>query len=275
MPYDTAMTRVAAVQMRSGADLQANLRQAAGLIHEAAAAGAEFALLPEFFPLLSDDEQAKLALRETLGAGPLQDFLAGQAAEHGIWLMGGTIPLDCGERGRIYNSCLLYTPQGELSRSYNKIHLFDVRVDEREAHNESDTIAPGKEPVVAATPLGNFGMSVCYDLRFPELYRRLLDLGADIFTVPSAFTHATGKRHWRMLLQARAVENLCFVIAANQTGANTARRRTWGHSMIVHPWGEVLACVEEDRPGVAVAEIDREQAAELRRSFPAPEHRTL
>ena len=269
------MTRVAAVQMNSGADARANLRQAAGLIRRAADDGAEFVLLPEFFPLMSDDETAKVALRETPGDGPLQNFLAERAAEHGVWLMGGTIPIDCGERGRVYNSCRLYDPQGELRCSYDKMHLFDVTVGDGETHNESDTIAPGKEPVVADTPLGRFGMTVCYDLRFPELYRLLLDLGADIFTAPSAFTYATGKRHWQMLLQARAVENLCFVIAANQTGANTARRRTWGHSMIVHPWGEVLACVEEDDIGVAVAEIDRAEAAALRRSFPAPAHRTI
>ena len=261
--------------MSSGTDLQANLRQAARLIQEAADGGAEFALLPEFFPLMSDDDQAKLKLREKPGAGPLQDFLSEQAAKHGIWLMGGTLPLDCGESGRIYNSCRLYTPQGGLSHSYHKIHLFDVSVAEDESYNESDTIAPGKEPVVADTPLGNFGMTVCYDLRFPELYRRLLDLGADIFTVPAAFTYATGKRHWQMLLQARAVENLCFVIASNQVGDNTGHRRTWGHSMIIHPWGDVLACVEGDQPGVAIADVDRNQAAELRRTFPAPDHRTL
>ncbi|MGI9229736.1 MAG: carbon-nitrogen hydrolase family protein [Gammaproteobacteria bacterium] len=268
------MTRVAAIQMNSGADLQANLQQAAGLIREAANGGAEFALLPEFFPLLSDDDKAKVKVMEKPGGGPLQDFLAQQAGEHGIWLMGGTVPIDCGDSERIYNSCLLYTPEGKLSHSYDKIHLFDVAVDADESYNESNSIAPGKDLVVADTPLGQFGMTVCYDLRFPELYRKLVDQGAEIFTVPSAFTYATGKRHWQMLLQARAVENLCFVIAANQTGNNTETRRTWGHSMIVHPWGDVLACVE-DEPGVAIADIDLKQVAELRQSFPTLNHRTI
>lgn len=268
------MTRVATIQMHSGDDLQANLQQAGELIRQAANEGAEFVLLPEFFPLISDDDKAKVGLMEKPGTGPLQDFLGQQATDNNIWLMGGTISIDCGETERIYNSCILYTPEGIASHSYNKIHLFDVSVDRDESYNESNSIAPGQDLVVANTPLGNFGMTVCYDLRFPEMYRKLVDMGANIFTVPAAFTYATGKRHWQMLLQARAVENLCFVIASNQTGNNTQTRRTWGHSMIIDPWGDVLACIE-DEPGVAIAEIDLKRVTELRQSFPTLEHRTI
>ncbi len=271
--YTARMTRMASIQMNSGEDVQANLKQATALIRQAADEGAEFVLLPEFFPLLSDDAQAKVQLKEKLGSGPLQDFLAQQATDNRIWLMGGTLSIDCGEPQRIYNTCILYTPEGIISHSYNKIHLFDVSVERDETYNESSSIAPGNELVVADTPLGHFGMTVCYDLRFPEMYRRLLDMGATIFTVPAAFTYATGKRHWQLLLQARAVENLCFVIASNQTGTNTPTRRTWGHSMIIDPWGEVLASVEAG-PGIAAADINLNRLRELRHSFPALDHRT-
>ena len=274
--YTAGMTKVAAIQTNSGEDLDKNLAQVTTLIKQAADMGAEFALLPEFFPIISDDDQAKVKLKEDIGTGKLQQFLSEQAKSQQIWLMGGTISLDCGEANRIFNSCLFYNPDGELINFYHKIHLFDVCVDDDrdETYNESNSIAPGKDLVVAKTPIGNFGMTICYDLRFPELYRRLLDMDANIFTVPAAFTYATGKRHWQMLLQTRAVENLSFVIAANQCGNNTDTRSTWGHSMIIDPWGNILAELEEE-PGVAVADIDLTRAYELRKSFPALEHRRI
>ena len=216
----------------------------------------------------------KLRYRESLGDGPLQSFLAGQARQHGLWLMGGTIPLESGDENHVLSGCLLFNPAGERAAVYYKVHLFDVSVDSRtgESYKESSTIAPGSDIVVAETPFGNIGMSVCYDLRFPELYRRMLDKNISIITVPSAFTETTGRRHWEMLLRSRAVENLCYVIAANQGGRNTETRMTWGHSMIIDPWGDILGRMEKG-PGVVCADIDPGRVRELRRQFPALEHR--
>lgn len=262
--------------MVSTDNLDANLAQAAGLVEEAANQGAEFALLPEYFPIISDDETAKIGIGEVPGKGPIQDFLAAQARDNRLWLMAGTFSLQSDDADRVYNTCLLYNPDGARTHRYDKMHLFDVQVgdEEKEVYNESDTIVPGRDTVVAETPLGRIGMTVCYDLRFPELYRELSRQQAEIITVPSAFTYATGKRHWELFLRARAVENLCYVIASNQGGQNTETRRTWGHSMIVDPWGDVLCSLEEG-PGVACADIDLARVHELRQSFPALEHRVI
>lgn len=270
------MTRVAAIQMVSSANLAENLASAAALIDRAAADGAELAVLPEYFPIISDNERDKFAVREPFGNGNVQKFLAEQARTHKLWLMAGSIPLDSGDPGHVYNSCLLYNPDGKVVARYDKIHLFDVQVDAsgKETYNESNTIMAGSGVVVAKTPFAQIGMSICYDLRFPELYRRMLAQDISIITVPSAFTYTTGQRHWELLLRARAVENLCFVIASNQGGQNTARRSTWGHSMIVDPWGEILAVVEQG-PGVACVDIDLGKLSSLRKSFPALEHRKL
>ena len=278
MAYTDLMLKAATIQMVSTDDVDANLSQAAELIATAAGQGAGFALLPEYFPLMSDDEEAKLRIGEAQGQGPIQEFLSGQAKQHQLWLMAGTLSLLSAAAGRVHNSCLLFDPEGGCVQRYDKIHLFDVQVgsrgEDKEVYNESATIAPGKDVAVAETPLGRFGMTVCYDLRFPELYRALSQRGAELITVPSAFTYATGKRHWEVLLRARAVENLCYVIAANQGGQNTEKRRTWGHSMIVDPWGDVL-CGLEDGPGVACAELDLARVRDLRHSFPALSHRVL
>jgi deaminated glutathione amidase len=270
------MTRVATIQMVSTANVDENLASAAMLIKQAAKQDCEFALLPEYFPIISDNEEDKLLHRETFGSGPIQNFLAEQAIDHGIWLMGGTIPLETGESNRVYNSCLLYSPDGKVVARYEKMHLFDVQVDnnDNESYNESHTISPGNKVVVAQTPFAPIGMSVCYDLRFPELYRSMLDQDITLITVPSAFTFATGKRHWEILLKARAVENLCYVIAANQGGQNTSRRTTWGHSMIIGPWGDILAEVKQG-PGIAVADLDFNYLEGLRKTFPALTHRKL
>ncbi len=262
--------------MVSTADVAANLEQAAALIRQAAEQGAELALLPEYFPIISDDGTAKVKMGEAPGQGPIQAFLSDQCKEHELWLMAGTCSLKSHDPSRVYNSCLLYGPDGVCSHRYDKIHLFDVKVGEREEeiYNESSTIVPGENRVIAETPLGHIGMTVCYDLRFPELYRELAKQQAEIMTVPSAFTYATGKRHWELLLRARAVENLCYVIASNQGGQNTEKRRTWGHSMIIDPWGDVLCCIEEG-PGVAVADISIQRVHDLRASFPALDHRVI
>ena len=273
--YNTStILRAAAIQMISTPDPDSNLAQAAQLIGEAAARGAELAVLPEFFPIIGNDERDKLNCQERFGHGPIQGFLARQAREAKLWLMGGTIPLQSEIPGKVYNSCLLYTPTGELAARYDKIHLFDVSVGPggNETYSESNTMVAGDKVVVATTPLGRIGMSVCYDLRFPELYRLMSARGADMITVPSAFTETTGQRHWEMLLRTRAVENLCYVIAPNQGGRNTETRRTWGHSMIIDPWGEVLASMEQGT-GVICADLDLARMYELRTTFPALQHR--
>lgn len=272
------MPRVAALQMVSTPDVDANLESAETLIAEAATEhGAEFVQLPEFFPVIGLDDTDKLAIQEPYGNGPLQDFLANQAKKYGLWLMGGTIPLESGNPDRVYNACLLYGPEGQCVSRYDKIHLFDVVLDESEggeSYAESRTMMPGSEIIVAHTPIGNIGMSVCYDLRFPELYRRMLDQNINVITAPSAFTETTGRRHWEPLLRARAVENLCYVIAAAQGGRNTETRATWGHSMIIDPWGDILAQLDKG-PGVVSADIDLDKVEQLRRKFPALKHRTL
>ena len=270
------MTKVAAIQMVSGDQVESNLRQAEELIDEAASQGAKFALLPEYFPIISDNEKAKLDIVEDFGNGPLQQWLGEQAQKHDIWLMAGTVPLRTGDPGLVASGCLLCSPAGECTARYDKMHLFDVCVsrEDEESYNESDTILAGREVVTADTPFGMIGLSICYDLRFPELYRELVRLGSSIFTVPAAFTYSTGRRHWALLLSARAVENLSFVIASNQGGQNTENRRTWGHSMIIDPWGNILAELEEG-PGVACAELDMERLESLRSSFPALDHRIV
>lgn len=274
LPYTGAMTRAAAIQMVSSPDVDRNLAEAETLIARAAAEGAEFALLPENFSIMGREDTDKLRYREPLGNGPQQRFLADQARRHELWLMGGTIPLESGHENHILSGCLLFNPAGERVAVYYKIHLFDVSVDSRtgESYKESNTIVPGSDIVVAETPFGNIGMSVCYDLRFPELYRRMLDRDISIITVPSAFTETTGRRHWEVLLRSRAVENLCYVIASNQGGQNTETRATWGHSMIIDPWGDILGRMEKG-PGVVCADIDTGRVRELRRQFPAIEHR--
>ena len=270
------MTRTAIIQMVSTPRVEDNLRIAGDLIRDSAGEGAEFILLPENFPLISDDETDKLKIAEPYKKGPIQDFLSEQAKSHGIWLMGGTIPLQSDEVSRVFNSCLCYDPQGGVVARYDKIHLFDVSIEdkENESYIESGTIMPGSEMVVAQTDFARIGMSVCYDLRFPELYRHLLENKIDLITVPSAFTYSTGKRHWEILLKARAVENLCYVMASNQGGQNTDKRRTWGHSMIISPWGDILASVASG-PGFAVADLDFNYQEKLRKSFPALQHKKL
>ncbi|MGH8120902.1 MAG: carbon-nitrogen hydrolase family protein [Gammaproteobacteria bacterium] len=273
---DNRITRVAAIQMVSGGDVQANLASAAGLIQRAAAERATFMLLPENFALMGGREEDKLLIMEPYGSGPIQNFLAAQAQQHVIWLMGGTIPLTAKKVNKVRAACLLYNPAGECVARYDKIHLFDVAVGSgaQDIYNESVTIEGGTDITVADMPFGNIGMSVCYDVRFPELFRRMHQDHVHIITVPSAFTATTGKAHWETLMRARAIENLCYVIASNQGGRHVNGRETWGHSMVVNPWGEVLAVVEQG-DGIACADIDLEQLRALRNRFPTLTHRKI
>ena len=262
--------------MISTADVDQNLASASELITKAVNQGAYFLLLPENFPLMGHEEHDKVAILEPFGQGPIQDFLSEQSRKHGVWLMGGTIPLQASVADKIRAACMLYDPEGNFAFRYDKMHLFDVMVDEDagESYQESNTLEAGNEIVVAETPFGNIGMSVCYDLRFPELYRAMLKNDVNIITVPSAFTATTGVAHWKSLLRARAIENLCYVIASNQGGRHINDRETWGHSMIIDPWGEILDCIAKG-PGFAIADIDLDKQKTLRRNFPCLEHRQL
>jgi nitrilase len=260
---------MAAVQMVSGPDVAANLVEADRLVGEAAARGARLVALPEYFPLISGNERDKIACREPAGAGPLQDFLSETARRHGVWLVGGSIPLEASVPGKVRNACLVFDDAGRRVARYDKIHLFGFRRG-TEHYDESQTIEAGAEVVAFESPFGRVGLSICYDLRFPELYRAMGKV--DLLVVPAAFTHTTGQAHWELLLRARAVENLCYVLAAAQGGRHPSGRRTWGESMVVDPWGRVLERLPEG-PGVVVAELDAARVAEVRASLPALEHR--
>ncbi|MDD3760216.1 MAG: carbon-nitrogen hydrolase family protein [Acidithiobacillus sp.] len=261
----------AVIQTVSGADLEQNLAAAAESINDASVAGAKLILLPENFAFMGLRDTDKLALMEEPGSGPIQDFLAEQATRHGIWLLGGSIPLRATD-GRCFASLLVYDAQGVVQARYDKIHLFDVDLAGGESYRESATIAPGAKPVLVDSPWGGVGLSICYDLRFPELYRHYV--GASLLVVPSAFTVQTGRAHWETLLRARAIENQAFVLAADQGGKHANGRETWGHSMIVDPWGQVLA-VQEGGAGVVLAELELGQLAQIRARLPVLQHRRL
>lgn len=267
----------AVVQMVSGADVAANLASAVRLIAQAAQAGARLVALPENFALLGRREQDKLTVAEDDGAGPIQDFLADAAARHGVYLVGGTIPLRGADPARVRAACLLHGPDGRRLARYDKIHLFDVSVgaDGAERYRESAGIEPGEDIVVVDTELGRIGLAVCYDLRFPELFRALLARGAEILVLPSAFTETTGAAHWHLLCRARAVENLCYLLAPGQGGLHDNGRRTYGHSLIAGPWGEVLAEHAESGEGIACASVDLTALRDIRTRFPAVQHRRL
>ncbi len=267
--------KVAAIQMVSGASVEANLAGARDLLGQAAQAGAELAVLPEYFCLMGHRDSDKVAARESPGDGTVQRFLAKSARDLGLWIAGGTLPLVAGDAQHVLNTCMVFSPAGEREARYDKIHLFKFD-NGRERYDESRVIECGAQPVAfdlvdASGHLWRIGMSVCYDLRFPELYR---GLKADVLLVPSAFTHTTGQAHWELLLRARAVENLAYVIAPAQGGVHENGRRTWGHSMVVDPWGEILGHKDEG-PGVVIAELDPARLAQLRLQLPALEHRVL
>jgi nitrilase len=267
--------KVAALQMTSGPEVEANLAAAGALLEEAAASGARLAVLPENFSFLGLRDADKRAVAEAEGSGPVQEFLAASARRLKLWIVGGTMPLKSGADGRVAAASLVYDADGARVARYDKIHLFDVDIPGRaETYRESANVAPGTRAVLIDTPAGRLGLSVCYDVRFPELYRHLSAGGAQLLSVPSAFTAPTGRAHWETLLRARAIENLCYVIAPAQSGIHPNGRETYGDSMIVDYWGRVLKRVPRGR-GCAVAEVDLARQSALRESFPALKHRTL
>lgn len=269
------MTKIAAIQMASGPRLEANLAEAGRLLRVAADADVALAVLPEYFGRFGLPERERVASAELPGDGPVQEFLARTARETGMWIVGGSLPLATGGE-RVRGACLLYDDTGMLRARFDKMHLFDVHIPERDEHyEESAWTEPGSEVVVTDTPFGRLGLAVCYDLRFPELFRRMAAAGAEIIALPAAFTAATGRAHWEILLRARAIENLCYLVAAAQGGFHANGRETFGDSMIVDPWGGILARRRENGSGVVVADIDLERQRQLRRTFPVLDHRRL
>lgn len=265
---------VAAVQMASAPHVEANLSEAKRLIAQASKAGARLVALPENFAFMGYSEADKLKVAEPDGAGEIQDFLAAQAKAHGIFLVGGTVPL-CTERGdKIRPAAPIYGPDGRRWGCYDKIHLFDVEVAPGEAYRESAVQQGGNELLVLETPLGRIGVAVCYDLRFPELFRELSLRGMELLVVPSAFTAATGEAHWNLLVRARAVENLCYVIAPDQGGYHVNGRETHGESMVVDPWGGVIQSLASGS-GIAMGEVDLQRLHDIRSRFPVLSHRRL
>jgi predicted amidohydrolase len=270
------MTRFAAIQTVSTPDVDRNLEAAARLVTQAVEAGATWAALPEYFCLMGRRDDAKLEIAEADGDGPLQQFLSETARRHRIHLVGGTVPIRATAPGRVRNACCVYGPSGERMARYDKIHLFAFD-NGREQYDEARVLEAGDTPVAFESAGWRAGLSICYDLRFPELYRALCRPPCDVLFVPSAFTYTTGLAHWTLLLRARAVENQCYVVAAAQGGLHENGRRTFGHSLIVDPWGEVLACAHEggEGEGAAIAELSHDRLEQVRSQLPALRHRRL
>jgi nitrilase len=270
--------------MTSGPDVPENLEQARGLLEDAATRGAALAVLPENFPFMGLKDADKRGVAESDGRGPIQDFLASTALKLRMTIVGGTMPLraEATADGRVAAASLVYGPDGKRAARYDKIHLFDVDIPQGAGvesggsgrYRESAHVSPGSSAVVVDTPAGKLGLSVCYDMRFPELYRSLSASGAQILTIPSAFTSPTGRAHWETLLRARAIENLCYVIAPAQSGFHPSGRETYGDSMIIDPWGRVLQRLPRGR-GAVIADVDLAAQAEVRRNFPALQHRVF
>lgn len=273
------MINVAAIQLKPAPSVAENLSNAAALLLEAATAGAELAVLPENFAHYGQSDFLTIGREESSDDGPVRTFLSQQARSNSLWLVGGTLPV-AGPKPRPYARSYLFDPQGNCVEHYDKIHLFDVDVAGRaeksaKSYRESDDFAPGARVVMAPTKMCKVGLTVCYDLRFPELYRRLADAEAQLITVPAAFTAATGKDHWQVLLRARAIENQVFVIGANLVDRGHPTRGLWGGSAIIDPWGTVLACLDNDEAGVVMANIDLHMIDDLRAKMPVADHRKL
>ena len=265
------MSTVAAIQMISSPSVADNIDSARRLIGQAADAGAQLVTLPEYWAIMGQHDSDKVALAEQPGQGTIQDFMAGMARQHGIWLIGGTLPLVSDEAGKVLNTTLVYDPQGQPAGRYDKIHLFGFSKGS-ETYDEARSIVPGSAVASFEAPFGRVGLSICYDLRFPELYRAMGTCA--LIVVPAAFTYTTGLAHWEVLLRARAIENQCYVLAAAQGGRHANGRRTWGHSMLIDPWGHVKAELAEGE-GVVRGDIDTGYLAGVRESLPALKHRKL
>ncbi|RJG05570.1 carbon-nitrogen hydrolase family protein [Noviherbaspirillum cavernae] len=263
--------KLAAVQMVSTPHVDENLAVARRLIAQAAQEGAQLVLLPEYWPVMGMQETDKIAHAERLDAGPIQKFMSDAARENGVWLIGGTMPMVAPEAGKVLNTMMVYNPSGEHVIRYDKIHLFSFTKG-AESYDEARTIVHGAKVATFDAPFGKVGLSVCYDLRFPELYRAMGD--CTLIVLPAAFTWTTGKAHWEILLRARAIENQCYVLASAQGGVHPNGRRTWGHSMLIDPWGDIKSVLPEGE-GVVIGEIELQRLGNVRESLPALKHRKL
>ncbi|WP_343587437.1 carbon-nitrogen hydrolase family protein [Herbaspirillum sp.] len=263
--------KVAAIQMVSTPEVEQNFESAARLAGQAAQQGAQLVLLPEYWPVMGMHERDKLGHAETDQAGRIQEFMAALARRHGIWLVGGTLPMAAATDDKVLNTSLVYDPQGQRVARYDKIHLFNFSRGE-ENYDEARTIEYGTEVKTFDAPFGRVGLSVCYDLRFPELYRAMGECA--LIVMPAAFTYTTGNAHWETLLRARAIENQCYVLASAQGGRHVNGRRTWGHSMLVDPWGEIISVLPEGE-GLVIGDIDPHRLQYVRESLPALRHRKL
>ncbi|MCQ4145048.1 carbon-nitrogen hydrolase family protein [Vogesella sp. AC12] len=263
--------KVAAIQMVSTTQPQQNLDTAARLVAQAAADGAQLVVLPEYFCLMGREEGDKVRIREPFGDGPIQQQLAAMARDNKVWLVGGTLPLACDDEHKVLNSLLLYAPDGSVHSRYDKIHLFGF-TGNGERYCESDSIVAGSQPLRAETPLADIAFGICYDLRFPELFRQMAPF--DLLVLPAAFTAQTGEAHWEVLLRARAIENQCYVLASAQGGSHENGRKTHGQSLIIDPWGRIVAQLDKGE-GVVIAEIDPEIINSVRTRLPALSHRVF
>ncbi|MEH6470886.1 MAG: carbon-nitrogen hydrolase family protein [Halopseudomonas sp.] len=267
------MNRVAVIQLVSGSDWQHNLERAGYWIAQAAAGGAKLVVLPENFAVFNTSELVERGQQEVDATGPIRQFISQLARKHQLWIVAGSLPVVSDDGRRVRAACFVVDDQGVEQARYDKIHLFDVDVaDSQGSYRESDQIEPGSQLVLLETPVGRLGLSICYDLRFPELYQKLVEQGAQLISVPAAFTQTTGAAHWEVLLRARAIETQCYVLAANQGGVHSSRRETFGHSMVVDPWGELLGCQEKGE-GMLMAEIDLEKLNQRRQQMPIQAHR--
>jgi nitrilase len=272
---DSSQLNIASIQMVSTPNLEENLATAARLVKAAAECGSQLIVLPEYFCLMGLKDTDKVNAREPAGSGPIQERLAAIAEENNIYLVAGTIPLEAKESNKVLNTALVFNPQGKQIARYDKIHLFGFQTD-TERYEESETIAPGSQPsqfqVIINQVIWRFGLSICYDLRFPELYRALGEL--DCHIIPAAFTYTTGKEHWEILLRARAIENQCFVLSSAQGGIHINQRRTWGESMLIDPWGQILANLPQGE-GFITGMLSKDKLKEVRSKLPALQHRRL
>lgn len=265
------MIRISAIQIASTSDIEHNLHTAIEYIAQAKAQGAQLVVLPEEFLTLGLTPAQKLAMAEVYQHGPIQAALAACAKQYGIWIIGGTLPIQTGESKHYYSSCLVWNAQGECVARYDKIHLFDVGLANQESYKESEWVAPGNAIRIVDTPFGKIGLAICYDVRFPELFRVFMLNGVDIIVLPSAFTQTTGQVHWEPLLKARAIENLCYVIAPDQIGVRLNGHRTYGHTLVVGPWGDILGCKEHEQ-GNLIVDLDVDKMRKIRQQFPALSH---
>jgi predicted amidohydrolase len=266
------MPKVAAIQMCSSDIVDQNLNTAGSLLKQAADNGAVLAVLPEMFPLMTAKSETKISVSEKYGRGQIQDFLSDQSKKLNMWIVGGTIPIAADDPSKIRAASIVYNHKGLAVARYDKIHLFDAQLSDTEYYRESDTTEPGDQVVVVDTPVGKLGLSVCYDVRFPGMYTNMLNKGAEVIAIPSAFTAKTGENHWHVLTRSRAIENFCYVIGSNQGGTHSNGRKTYGHSLIVEPWGTIVDEIYGKSQGVVYANIDLDVLRKARTSIPIQAH---